>query len=300
MFFKFICAVVTRCLFILVSLIGVWRVVWVKDNGLYWFLTILYLPLVAEMILTLRRRRGNDYKWFSPAIFLFLISIIPSLWILELHHQENKSTDSMCEKLDSTENIKRLFRLWRNSTDGSEPPEGVYLSSVCANDWILALHQILLILLILGKWLLPAAGELTRDQLSQLLLIFVGTAADILEFTSETLSDINDSSPAMVYIILAVWTWSMLQFPLHFSVMGVSSDDLSEPTTSLLTNLRTDIWSTVEALFIQDGPFLVVRLTVMIYFNVVHQMLIFFAIKNFLVVILNIYRLSVLICDKTS
>ncbi|XP_076616274.1 transmembrane protein 26-like [Chaetodon auriga] len=299
MFFKFICAVVTRSLFILISLIGVWRVVWVKNNGLYWFLTILYLPLVAEMILTLRRRRGNDYKWFSPAIFLFLISIIPSLWILELHHQENKSSDSMCEKLDSSESIKSLFRLWRNSTNGSEPPEGIP-SSVCANDWILALHQILLILLILGKWLLPAAGELTRDQLSQLLLIFVGTAADILEFTSETLSDINDSSPAMVYIILAVWTWSMLQFPLHLSVIGASSEDLSEPAPSLLSHLRTDIWSTVEALFIQDGPFLLVRLTVMIYFNVVHQMLIFFAIKNFLVVILNIYRLSVLICDKTS
>ena len=64
-------------------------------------------------------------------------------------------------------------------------------TSVCANDWILALHQILLILLIIGKWLLPAAGELTRDQLSQLLLIFVGTAADILEFTSETLTDMK-------------------------------------------------------------------------------------------------------------
>lgn len=64
-------------------------------------------------------------------------------------------------------------------------------SSVCSNDWILALHQILLILLIVGKWLLPLGGGVTRDELSQLLLIFVGTAADILEFTSETLSDVK-------------------------------------------------------------------------------------------------------------
>lgn len=63
------CAVVTRSLFILISLIGVWRVVWVKDDGLYWFLTILYLPLVVEMILTLRRRRGNDYKWYELLYF---------------------------------------------------------------------------------------------------------------------------------------------------------------------------------------------------------------------------------------
>lgn len=63
------------------------------------------------------------------------------------------------------------------------------LTSVCPNDWILALHQILLILLIVGKWLLPLGGGVTRDELSQLLLIFVGIAADILEFTCETLSD---------------------------------------------------------------------------------------------------------------
>jgi len=65
------------------------------------------------------------------------------------------------------------------------------LSSVCANDWILALHQILLILLIVGKWLLPIGGGVTRDEMSQLLLIFVGTAADILEFISETLPDVK-------------------------------------------------------------------------------------------------------------
>ena len=65
------------------------------------------------------------------------------------------------------------------------------LSKVCPNDWILALHQVLLLLLIIGKWFLPIGGGVTRDELSQLLLIFVGTAADILEFTSETLSDVK-------------------------------------------------------------------------------------------------------------
>lgn len=60
--FKFICAVVTRALFILVALLGVWRVTMVKSEQ-YWTLTILFLPLVAEMIITLRRRKGQDYKW---------------------------------------------------------------------------------------------------------------------------------------------------------------------------------------------------------------------------------------------
>lgn len=66
---------------------------------------------------------------------------------------------------------------------------------------------------------------------------------------------------------------------------------------SLLAKHSTDMWSIVEALFIQDGPFLVVRLTVMTYYKVFHQMLVFFAIKNFLVVILNLYRLVVICQD---
>lgn len=90
-----------------------------------------------------------------------------------------------------------------------------------------------------------------------------------------------------------------MYFLLVSTVMDASVEDLS-PEPSLFSNLRAEIWSTLEALLIQDGPFLLVRLVVMFYFSVVHQMLIFFTIKNFLVVILNIYRLSVLICDKSS
>lgn len=67
---------------------------------------------------------------------------------------------------------------------------------------------------------------------------------------------------------------------------------------SILNKYSTDMWSIAEALFIQDGPFLVVRLTVMTYYKVFHQMLVFFSIKNFLVVILTLYRLAVLCQDS--
>ncbi|GAA6084019.1 transmembrane protein 26b [Tachysurus ichikawai] len=302
MLLRFICALVTRSLFILISLIGMWRVIWVKNNKLYWLLAVLFLPLVVEMMLTLRRRQGKHCKWFSPAIFLFLVSIIPSIWILELHHQQNKHNDIKCNRLDSSENIKKLINNWTtlNSTAFSKifQDSEKFLSSVCANDWILALHQALLVLLILGKWLLPNEGGLTRDQLSQLLLIFVGTAADILEFTSETLSDVKDKSPVLVYIILAIWTWSMLQFPHNLTVLNPNTEEYEAEAGSVLSTHRTDFWSVIEALLIQDGPFLVVRLTVMIHFEIIHQMLVFFAIKNFLVVTLSMYRLWVICFDS--
>ncbi|KAJ4948951.1 hypothetical protein JOQ06_020472 [Pogonophryne albipinna] len=295
--FKSICAIITRALFVLVSLTGVWRVTSEKKDNTYWFLTFLFLPLVVEMIVTLKRQSGSDYKWFSPPILLFLISIIPSIWILELPDQTENVSDQPCKKLDSWENMRKLLTL--NMTVGNETnPDTLMivnrmLSTVCSKVWILGLHQTLLILLIVGKWVLPLGGGVTRDELSQLLLIFVGTAADILEFTCETLSDVKASHPKLVYIILAVWTWSMLQFPLHLAVVNTKPrNDCEEGSqeVTILSKHSTDLWTIVQALFIQDGPFLVVRLTVMIYFHVFHQMLGFFAIKNFLVVILNLYR----------
>ncbi|KAG5831713.1 hypothetical protein ANANG_G00306670 [Anguilla anguilla] len=292
MILKFISAIVTRVFFIILSLIGIWRVTKVKNDDLFWFLIFLNVPVVVEMIINLKRK-GKDFRGFSPAILLFLITIVPSIWILELHHQENRNNEPQCMKFHSWEDVKNMI-----NSNGSHHNQsgGRVVSSVCPDDWILGLHQALLILLILGKWVLPLGGGITRDELSQLLLIFVGTAADILEFSTETLSDVKENSPELVYIILAVWSWSMLQFPPHLAVVS-PDEDAGDASDSLLSRRSTDIWVITESLLIQDGPFLVVRLTVLIYYQLFHLMLLFFTFKNFLVVILNLYRLGVICYD---
>ncbi|XP_007113760.1 transmembrane protein 26 isoform X3 [Physeter macrocephalus] len=172
------------------------------------------------------------------------------------------------------------------------------LSTVCEKVWTLGLHQTFLLMLIIGRWLLPIGGGITRDQLSQLLLMFVGTAADILEFTSETLEEENvRNSPALVYAILVIWTWSMLQFPLDLAVQHVvcpvSMTTRGFPSR-FFCQYSADLWNIGISIFIQDGPFLAVRLILMTYFKVINQMLVFFAAKNFLVVVLQLYRLVVL------
>uniref|UniRef100_A0A8C6Y9B8 Transmembrane protein 26 n=1 Tax=Naja naja TaxID=35670 RepID=A0A8C6Y9B8_NAJNA len=169
---------------------------------------------------------------------------------------------------------------------------------MCDPIWTLSLHQTFLLLLILGRWLLPIGGEITRDQLSQLLLLFVGTAADILEFTSETLEIENvRNKDALVYAILAVWTWSMLQFPLDLAGWSCESASSAKVFHLLLCRHSADLWNIGISLFIQDGPFLVVRLILMGHFQVVNQMLVFFAAKNILIVLLQLYRLVVLSLD---
>ena len=46
---------------------------------------------------------------------------------------------------------------------------------------VVIIEQFLMLILIIGRWMLPK-GNMTRDQLAQLLLVYIGTAADIIEF----------------------------------------------------------------------------------------------------------------------
>jgi len=59
--------------------------------------------------------------------------------------------------------------------------QGIDPASIENRDWVRTLEQLLLLILILGRWMLPK-GKLTHYQLSQLLLVYIGTAADIVEF----------------------------------------------------------------------------------------------------------------------
>ncbi|KAM9061053.1 transmembrane protein 26 [Sarcophilus harrisii] len=298
-------ALTTRLLFALHSLVGVWRVTEVKKEPQFWLLALLQLPLALETVLTLKKRRGRGYPGFSPAIFFYLTSIMPSLWLLEMHHETQ-----YCSNQEQNTSSKEDFNqnhIMNNYNTGTEALLETAkhfvnnLSTVCEEVWTLGLHQTFLLLLIIGRWLLPIGGEITRDQLSQLLLIFVGTAADILEFTSETLEERNvRNSPELVYAILTIWSWSMLQFPLDLAVQHFvcPSSVTSKGFISLFfCQYSADLWNIGISLFIQDGPFLVLRLILMIYFKVINQMLVFFAAKNFLVVILQLYRLTVLVLD---
>ncbi|XP_053805371.1 transmembrane protein 26 isoform X2 [Vidua chalybeata] len=264
-------ALVTRLLFVLHSLIGVWRVTAVKKEPKYWLLALLNLLLCLETGLTLKFKQGRGYKWFSPAIFLYLICIVPSLWLLEIHHGTQA-------------------KVFVNQ-----------LSTICETVWTLALHQTFLLLLVVGRWLLPIGVEITRDQLSQLLLMFVGTAADILEFASETL-DIEDvrKNYALINAILAVWTWSMLQFPLDLAVQHIGckpSASARRIPSLLLCRYSAELWNIGVSLFIQDGPFFIVRSILMGHFRIFNQMLVFFTAKNILVVTLQLYRLAVISLD---
>lgn len=73
----------------------------------------------------------------------------------------------------------------------------------------------MMLLLIVGRWLLPKAGSMTRDSLSQLLLINVAMCADIIEFFDIIKLDEAKRSKQLTIAIMVLWTWSLMQFPFN-------------------------------------------------------------------------------------
>ncbi|VEL17672.1 unnamed protein product, partial [Protopolystoma xenopodis] len=69
----------------------------------------------------------------------------------------------------------------------------------------------LLLIVIMGRWLLPRDG-ISRDQLSQLLLINIGTAADILEIFEAFNEEEVRQNQLLRILILTLWQASLLQF----------------------------------------------------------------------------------------
>ncbi|KAK1333690.1 hypothetical protein QTO34_006076 [Cnephaeus nilssonii] len=289
------------------SLLAIEEVKGGRKHRKAWILTFLGVGLWTEGALFLLNYIPPLFHRFSPAIFVYLINIVPSLWILEVQHGtsfDGGQSEGMSQNTSSKEDFNQTLMSSEEAHGGDSLIETAKvfvnnLSTVCEKDWTLGLHQTFLLMLIIGRWLLPIGGTITRDQLSELLLLFVGTAADILEFTSETLAETTvRNNPSLVYGILCIWTWSMLQFPLDLAgntacrvPLVCEGEGVPQPVLLPIQCRPVEHWN--QRLHTRR-PFLIVRLVLMAYFKVFNQMLVFFAVKNFLVVMLHLYRLVVL------
>jgi len=347
-------AVLVRLLFILHTSLGIWRVSLMYNINYVYFLVGGVVLLLLELIFMLAVRQGEDLKWVSPCVFLYLITIVPCLWLIEVKIMDTNLARFECsEFLEITEQNSNI------STRGAEKSainddllnatvatnvtsssykndnksfsesdsktkektellkilnEHVYMithwlkaaDQLNPNTWKLALHQTLLFVLVIGRWLLPK-GEISRDELSQLLLVFIAVGADILEFATETISfeELDDCSHTILYFLYAVWSVSLSQFCLVLTAsksrkarLGYESVNENEQqvkpkySSSLFTS--AEVWGVLVTLFVQDIPFLVFRVYIMVVHNIVHQMIVFFTGKNVLVVILQTYRLIVI------
>ena len=171
----------------------------------------------------------------------------------------------------------------------------------------------MLYFMIVGRWLLPR-GTISRNELSQLLFVFIGIASDITEFFTLFDEDVVRKNLELTYAILIIWTVSLLQFCFVLTATRNSNKPrvaLINPEAESPQNSQTkkkkggcekcvssEVWSTLVTMFMQDGPFLTIRLFVIITYHLVNYAIIFFTAKNALVMLLLLYRLVVICSQK--
>lgn len=175
-------------------------------------------------------------------------------------------------------------------------------------NWVAGLEQTMLIVLVLGRWLMPK-GDMSRDQLSQLLMVYVGLGADILDiFDTFKEPEVKTKRPVVI-VGLALFSWALMQFPLVLTQTqpslgtappGAPGGLCPGAPAALASCCSSEVWSLLLTVGLQDGPFLIYRLYLMAQEQVLNQLMIFFTCKNIVIVLLELYRIFVVQCGEPA
>ena len=184
------------------------------------------------------------------------------------------------------------------------------------DTWLSLLEQSLLFLLILGRWFLPR-GKLTRNQLSQLLFVYLGIASDVMELFILFEEPLIRQDRVLTLVTLGVWSVSLLQFCIILTSIkmtgrksrAVGTVDITpreepkvddENSSACKKFLSTEIWSLMVSIALMDGPFLGVRLYALFRYRILSYGILFFSFKNLLMISLLIYRMRVVCCAEND
>ena len=77
-------AIITRLIFSAHGVIAIYRVVTIKNDPWFWYLSTTIIILIFEGVFTLAIKKTQEWKFFCPSIFLYLASVCPSIWLIEL------------------------------------------------------------------------------------------------------------------------------------------------------------------------------------------------------------------------
>ncbi|CAF1085205.1 unnamed protein product [Rotaria sp. Silwood1] len=342
-------AIFVRFIFILSTVVTVWRLVEETKQVYYWYLLLLLIFLIIETYVMVYKRKGYESKWFCSSAFAYLIAIVPCIWLLELNYTFRSLSVSnqtrMPFKLQRLLNFKSSANEYINDFDRDisnseenprrdghalvtkrkyfisteltptkiqdlpfetllKTPQELMLklnAHLSKEDWHMIIEQMILLVLILSRWLLPK-GELTREELSQLLLVYIGIAADIIEFFEVFKEKNVRTNVTLSILVLLFWTLSLLQFCLAFTISCGRQCRLvikQEQERRFLCS-PSDFWGMLMSLLLQDIPFFSFRAILLFHYRIFSYSTVFFTSKNGLIIILQWYRITVIVATTIS
>ncbi|KAG8569028.1 hypothetical protein GDO81_014236 [Engystomops pustulosus] len=273
---KILAAIFSRLFFALHGFIMVALLVDHMKEMIYWtFLAGIFL-LFIEMIVTLKMTKTGEWKWFSPMVFLYLCTIIPTVFVMELEYLNVRMNNTNLIH-DCSENV---LKVTSKLVQGGE--------------------ELTILVLIIGRWLMPR-GKMSREQLSELLLMYLALGADMLDILELMKEPSVTTNKTITVVGLCLFSWAIMQFAIVMNQsLNCSSSDTKVDgrfhSSSLVKNCllslcySDEIWNVIFAVGMQDGPFLVYRLYLVTRKGVFNESMTFFISKNILSVAIQIYR----------
>uniref|UniRef100_A0A1I8HTG8 Transmembrane protein 26 n=1 Tax=Macrostomum lignano TaxID=282301 RepID=A0A1I8HTG8_9PLAT len=259
---------------------------------------VFALPLAVlpvEGVMTWKVLRGKEWKWVCPCVILYLVAVIPPVWIAEFDLVIIYRVLNGSEATDASEDAAFLIGHGRRNL--SAHPEksllGIDTGLSFKEETRILMEEILLLVLIIGRWILPRQ-QISKEQKSALLIGYIGMSADILELYEYFKDDRLKTNQTIITILLSVWTSAMLQFVFVFTARRVVGGNPSS-FGSLLVN--TDMWAIVCNLLLQDALFLAVRFYLLVKYAIVSETSVFFLVKNSLLTVLILHRIHSLIVE---
>lgn len=105
------------------------------------------------------------------------------------------------------------------------------------------------------------------------------------------------SSKRLSTLVLLLWTLSLLQFCLAFTISRGRKNRLDfkqEDERKSFCN-PSDFWGMLMSLFLQDIPFFSFRAVLIFHYHILSYSTVFFTSKNGLIIILQWYRMTVIL-----
>ena len=183
--FDLIRSIVIRLIFCIHLLVAVCLVCYVKNELWYLVNSVGVVFIIIEWFAITIRHKGKDLEWFSPSYFIYIAFIIPPTWLLELENIKNKQ-NSYASLLT---NESSFFFSFENFTSFDGLAETINdlpiipLLVLPDTNFAMYIEVTMMFIIILGRWIMPKKG-ITRSELSQLLLVYMSLASDIIDLLS--------------------------------------------------------------------------------------------------------------------
>lgn len=264
-------ALLARILCLLHMGLSIFTLYSVKKDFVYLLPIIGAILLIFETGIIVVIFQGKEpTRWFSTAFFIYVVTIVPCYWLLELENIRKALTGS----------VMRDYMITRDQLMGD-------IVSNIKIIWSKVELQIFFSLIIFIRWLIPKSS-LSHQGLSELLFKYFAISCDMLDFLT-ILQDITlIKNEYLVYWTLSTWSWSTVQF---FVFVPRYEDTEKNEFFAYITS------SFLSAFFL-DLPYLAVRIAAIFSFGSHNYNSYFFASKNVVMILLQVFRIKATFSER--